>query len=811
MRRTRKGTQRTIGKNPGPGPSSRVTNSDLTRVHPSEKSTAVCQRITLSGVVQGVGFRPFVWRLAKELKLTGWVRKHGQGVEIEVCGEAEQVQSLIERLHEDAPSISRIDSLIAQSTIVDCLAEDFYILNGQGGRAPAMVGNDTAVCRDCLAEMFDPANRRWRHAFVSCNSCGPRYTVCRALPYSRERTSLKPFVLCPKCQNEYQRTADRRHQHEVNCCPKCGPQLTLLDAAGRPLPGDPIAQTLALLAQGKIVAIKDLGGFHLSCDARNADAVATLRERKLRDEKPFNVMLANPSSASAYVQLGVGEPGLLAIPERPIILLKKRGCCDAALPGVAPGLGWLGVMMPGTPLHYLLFHEAAGAPEGLSWLDFPQKLALLMTAADPGGEPLVIDNGEALRRLSGIADAFLVHDREIQARCNDSVARSGPGGLQLVRRSSGYTPRAIKLPRSGPPVLAVGGQFRNTVCVTRGDEAFVSQHIGDLDDAASCAFFEASIGRLLKFLDVRPALVAHDLDRSFHSTEYALDLARQRGVPALAVQHHHAHVASVLAEHRIDTPVIALALDGIGLGADGGDWGGELLRVDGVLCQRLGQLSPIQLSSQAALKEPWRLAAAMLQQLGRGEEIERRFAPCADAALLAKPLAHDEKYRQTSSLACYINAAAGLLGVKAVMSFDGQAASLLEGMAEHYGEILPLNDGWTIENGRLNLLPLFAVLADEQDGERGAAIFHATLVAALADWVYSVAPANGTIAGSGACFLNLILARGLRSRLGAHGLHLIEARRLPPNDGGLSLGQAWIAQQYLMGGELPQGNTATRV
>ena len=764
----------------------------------AQNSNIVCQRIKLSGVVQNVGFRPFVWRLAKELNLTGWVRKDSHGVEIEVCGDSEQVQNLIERLHDDAPSIARIDAMITQDALVDCLAEDFYILNGQGGRAPAMIANDTAVCRDCLAEMFTPTNRRWRHAFASCTHCGPRYTICRALPYARERTSLKSFPPCPKCQNEYRRTADRRHHHEINCCPKCGPQLALLDATGRPLPGDPIAQAVALLAQGKIVAIKDPGGFHLVCDARDAKAVAALRERKHRDEKPFNVMLANPSSASAFVQLGVGEPGLLAMPERLVIMLKKRASCDAALPGVAPGLGWLGVMMPCTPLHYLLFQQAAGCPEGLGWLDLPQKLALLVTAADPGGEPLVIDNEEALQRLSGIADAFLVHDREIQARCNDSVARSGPGGLQLIRRSGGYTPRAIKLPRSGPPVLAVGGQFRNTVCVTRGDEAFVSQHIGDLDSDAGRTFFDATISRLLKFLEVKPALIAHDLDRDGHATRQALDFAHQRGVPAFAVQHHHAHVASVLAEHRIDAPVIGLALDGVDRGTDGGNWGGELLRVDGVSCDRLGHLAPIQLAGSAALKQPWRLAAALLQQLGRGDEIEARFAQ-PDAASVATLLARGDALVEASSLGCYINAAAALLGVKSVISFDSQAASLLEGMAEHYGDILPVSNGWTIANGQLNLLPLFAVLADEKNPERGAAIFHATLVAALADWVCAVAPARGTIVGSGACFLNMILARGLRSRLGGHGLHLIESRRLPPNDGGLALGQAWVAQQYLLG------------
>ena len=765
----------------------------------SDNSHNVCQRIRLSGVVQGVGFRPFVWRLAKELLLTGWVRKDARGVEIEVCGAAEQVQNLIERLQNDAPVKAHIDSVTAQNSHVECVADDFYILNSRSGRAPAMVGHDSAVCRDCLAEMFDPANRRWRYAFTNCTNCGPRYTIARALPYARERTSLKNFPRCPKCQNETQRKDGRHHNDEVNCCPKCGPQPELLDAEGRPLPGDPITQAVALLAQGKIVAIKGMGGFHLACDARNAVAVAVLRERKQRDERPFPVMLANASSASAFVQLGIGEPGLLAMAERPIILLKKRPSCDKALPGVTTGLGWLGVMMPFTPLQYLLFHESAGRPQGLGWLDRPQKLALVMTSADPGGEPTAISNEEALLRLSGIADAFLLHDREIKSRCDDSIARSGPGGLQLVRRARGYAPNAIKLPRSGPSVLAVGGWFKNTVCVTRGDEAFVSQHIGDLDNAAACDYFELTVTRLLKLLGIKPALVAHDLDRSFHSTRFALDFAQQRGVPALAVQHHHAHTAAVQAEHRIDAPVIGLSLDGIGLGADGGGWGGELLRVDGVSMERIGSLAPIELAGEQALRVPWRLAAAVLQQLGRGKEIEKRFPEQRSAAAVEKMLLQGITCPKTSSLGCYINAAAGLLGISSMMAFDGQAAELLEGMADRYGDVLPLNGAWSIENGCLNLQPLLAVLADEKIPERGAAIFHATLVAALTDWVCAIAPSGSKIVGSGGCFLNQVLARGLRARLGGRGLQLIEARRLPPNDGGLAVGQAWVALQYLLG------------
>lgn len=771
--------------------------------------STISQRIRVSGVVQGVGFRPFVWRLAHELDLAGWVRNDARGVEIEVRGAADQVYSLIERLTRDAPPLARVDEVLVAEAASAALPrkaeradesaeETFVIINSRGGRAATMIGHDTAVCRECLAEIFNSANRRARYAFTNCTHCGPRYTISHSLPYDRVRTSLKPFTLCAKCLGEYKQPTNRRFHAEANCCPKCGPQLALLDAEGRALHGDPVVSALNLLVQGKILAIKGLGGFHLVCDARNALAIALLRERKQREEKPFAVMLANAASAATFVQMGVGEPGLLNLPERPALLLKKRRVCDETLPGVAPGLAWLGVMLPYTPVQYLLFHEAAGRPSGLDWLEKRQELVLVMTSANPGGEPLVIGNNEALLRLSGIADAFLLHDREIVTRCDDSVVRSTPGGQQFIRRGRGCTPRAIKLPRPGPAVLAVGGWFKNTVCVTRGDEAFVSQHIGDLDNAAACDFFEESISHLLKLLAVKPMIVAHDLHPDFHSTRFAADFASQRGLPLLGVQHHHAHAATVLADHGVEGPAIALVLDGVGLGSDGGAWGGELLRITGPSFERLGHLAPLALpGGDRAAREPWRMAASVLHQLGRGDEIAQRFEGQSAAAAVGKMLAGRVNCPETSSLGRVFDAAVGLLGIKPVMAFEGQAAMLLEGHAERYGDVLPIDRGWKIEQGCLSLLPLFAVLAEEKNPERGAAIFHATLVAALSDWLQALAPAQSTVVASGGCFLNQILARGLRTRLGAYGVHLLEAQRMPPNDGGLSLGQAWVAQQHL--------------
>jgi hydrogenase maturation protein HypF len=538
------------------------------------KSGFVCQRIRLSGVVQGVGLRPLAMRLAKELKLSGWVRNDAHGVEIEACGKQENVERLIERLHKDAPPLARIDAIKSSMSDSVSFSEEFFILDSRGGRAATMVAQDTAVCRSCLSDMFDPEGRRWRYAFTSCVHCGPRYSISRGLPFERARTSLKPFVMCNKCQAEYRRPEDKRLLAEGNCCPKCGPQLSLLDANGELIVGDAIAAAYALLKAGKILAIKGQGGFHLACDAHNPAAVALLRERKSRKLKPLPVMLPNALSATTYVQLSVGEPGLLNLPERPIILLRKRGQCDTALPSVAPGIAWLGVMLPSSPTHYLLFHEAAGRPAGTDWLDKAQGFALVMISANRNREPSIIDNAQAVEKLAGIADAFLVNDCEIVTRCDDSIAYAGYGGFQLIRRARGYAPRAVKLLNAGPPILAVGGPTKNAVCLTRGDEAFVSQHLGQLTTPAACECFEETVMHLMKMLEVSPSVIAYDHHRDSHPTRFALELARQRGIPTLGVQHHHAHIASVLAEHHVSGPIVALSLDGGEIGADGKIWGG---------------------------------------------------------------------------------------------------------------------------------------------------------------------------------------------------------------------------------------------
>jgi len=844
------------------------------------------RHLRITGIVQGVGFRPYVWHLAQDLHLTGWVRNDAAGVEVLVEGEPDAIEAFTRRLPLEIPSLAKVRDLTWSDGPATGGHAGFSITESGAGRAATMIGHDTAVCPDCLAEMFDPADRRWRYAFINCTHCGPRYTLTRGLPYDRAQTSMAAFPLCPDCAREYRNPADRRFHAEPTACPVCGPGLWVVELSGIP-PGppfskggespptvaegflplekggqegftrqpDPIATTLHRLQAGQILAIKGLGGFHLACDARNAAAVQTLRERKNREEKPFAVMAANLASLAEWVELSPAEADLLQSPERPIVLLRKKPGADAAFPGIAPGLAWLGVMLPYTPLHWLIFHEAAGRPAGTDWMASPQDLVLVMTSANPGGEPLVIRNEEAVERLAGIADAVLMHDRDIVVRCDDSVVRLAPspsrgegrgggealsgsaiplppapalpreggGGVGLIRRARGYTPRAIRLARAGPPVLALGGYLKNTICVTRGDEAFVSQHIGGLDNPATCTMLMEVAQHLLDILQVRPKAVAHDLHPDFFASRHALELAEQWGVPAIAVQHHHAHIAAVAAEHGVSEPILGLALDGVGLGIEetlspnpspqlgegsvmrrsaasaGTAWGGELLRVDGANFSRLGHLSPLALpGGDKAAKEPWRMAAAALFKLGRSEEIPRRFPGQPLARPLHVMLEHDVHCPPTTSLGRWFDAAAGLLGVREVMAYEGQAAMLLEGLAERGGEVAPWTEGYVLDaSGQLDLLPLLARLADETDPARGAALFHATLALALAEWTERAARREGltTVALGGGCFLNHILSRNLGRLLGERGLTVLEARQAPPNDGGLSLGQAWVAIQ----------------
>ena len=781
---------------------------------PALRRSAVSVRlqVRVRGQVQGVGFRPFVYRLANELALGGSVCNDNAGVAIDVQGSVAALDAFVDRLEREAPPLARVQSVVCQNRPVAPGIDAFVIAESGGGPSHTAITPDTAVCPDCLAELFDPSNRRYRYPLINCTNCGPRYTITRALPYDRPNTSMAGFTMCPACHHEYDDPADRRFHAQPTACACCGPMITLLRADRTAIGDDPCAETMARIERGQIVAIKGLGGFHLVCDARNARAVAELRRRKQREEKPFAVMVAGLASLAQLADPSAHEAQLLASPERPIVLLRKRRGCDELLPGVAPGLAWLGVMLPYTPLHYLLFHDWAGRPTGTAWLEAPHALTLVMTSANPHDEPLVQDNEEAFARLGDIADAFLLHDRDIVVRCDDSVVRSldtswHPAAaapvLQLTRRGRGYTPQAIRLDRAYPPTLALGPMLKNTLCVIRGDEAFVSQHLGDLDNPATCEAFEHTVDHLLNVLGVEPAIVARDLHPDFHSSTHAARLATGRGIPCLAVQHHHAHIAAIVAEHRIEGPVLGLALDGVGLGEDGGIWGGELLRVEDARCQRLGHLSELRLpGGDVAAREPWRMAAAALHEAGRSDEIERRYPGPAGRAV-REMLEKGVRSPRTSSMGRWFDAVAGLYGLKPKAAFEGQAAMLLEGLAEQHGPAAPWRDSIAVTpDNQLDLRALFCCLLDIPDAARGAAVFHATLAAGLADWAeYAARTQNiGRVALGGGCFLNRLLSRAVRALLESRGLEVLEARLAPPNDGGVALGQAWVAARASLEG-----------
>jgi hydrogenase maturation protein HypF len=755
------------------------------------------RRVQVLGLVQGVGFRPFVYRLAQDFGLSGWVRNCSAGVELEVQGSCDKVESMLRKIRVESPPLARISGVTVENAAIEP-GQGFSILQSRSGAAATRIAPDTAVCADCLAELFTAGDRRYRYPFINCTNCGPRYTIAVRLPYDRANTSMAKFTQCPPCLAEYRCPDERRFHAEPNACPACGPQLKLLDAGGKPAATeDVVASAFARLQAGQILAVKGLGGFHLMCDARNADAVARLRSRKAREEKPFAVMALNVASLDDLVKFGAAEVKLLESPVRPIVLIEQA----RDLPGIADGMPNLGVMLPYTPLHYLLFHQAAGCPAGAQWLSSPLPCVLVCTSANPGGEPLVHRNEEAMLRLKGIADGFLLHDREILVRADDSVLRPVGNDSCFIRRGRGFTPSPIELPFAGAAVLAVGGFFKSTICATRAKEAFLSQHIGELDNAATCEALEQTVEHFSRVLEFEPELVVHDLHPDFFSSRFAAQFAAERGIPVLGAQHHHAHIAAVVAEHGIEEPVLGLALDGMGLGTDGTLWGGELLRVHGADMQRLASLRPLALpGGDRAAREPWRMAAAALSALGRGAEIPHRFAEPA-AKTVAAMLARGVNAPPTSSCGRLFDAAAGLLGVKSRTSFEGQAAMLLEGWASRYGPARPHEGDYVFEGEALSFLPLLDRLADSRDPGHGAALFHATLAAGLAAWVTRAAGRQGLkrVALGGGCFLNAILSSELSCLLQVAGLEVCQPMQVPPNDGGLALGQAWIGLNFLKG------------
>uniref|UniRef100_A0A831UD14 Carbamoyltransferase n=1 Tax=Geobacter metallireducens TaxID=28232 RepID=A0A831UD14_GEOME len=753
-------------------------------------------RITIGGIVQGVGFRPFVFRLAESRGIAGWVRNTTAGVVLEAEGDPPGVDSFAAALCGEAPPLAVIASMTTEE-IPPTGERAFAILESEGSAGPVRVAPDGDVCSDCLRELFDPADRRHRYPFITCTNCGPRYSLITAVPYDRPNTTMAPFPLCDACRAQYEDPRDRRFHAQPLACPVCGPRLRLVDAAGRELPGDPVEEAAALLAQGRILAVKGIGGYHLAADALNDGAVGELRRRKARDEKPFAIMAPDLEAVRSFALPDAVEERLLASPEHPIVLLRKRPGSRLS-PLVAPANGYLGTMLPYAPLHHLLLRD--------------RFTALVMTSGNLSDEPMAYRDAEAMERLAGIADYFLVHDREIRTRTDDSVIRVFRGNPLFLRRSRGYVPREVRLPVRVPAVLAVGAELKGAICLAREELAVMSQHIGDLKNDATLASLAETAAHLQGLLGITPTMVAHDLHPDYLSTAYAEGLA---GIGRVAVQHHHAHLASCMAENGLDGEAIGVIFDGTGYGTDGTVWGGEFLVGGYGGFRRAGHLRQVPLpGGDAAVREPFRMALAYLHDaFGAGlfdlplpwlreiGEAERKLYLRMLERRLNSPL--------TSSCGRLFDAVAALMGVRGRVSYEGQAAMELEALAEGCDDAPPYPyaiirhaDAAEIDF-RLMVRAMVEDLALGRPGGEMARAFHCTLALAVADLCGEVRAAGGPdrVVISGGVFQNKLLAEGVAQTLADQGFHVHTHRLVPPNDGGLALGQAIIAGYAARKGE----------
>ena len=753
----------------------------------SQAAVRVRLRAHVTGLVQGVGFRPFVWRQATARGLAGWVGNDAAGVVLEVEGEAEEVDALLAALR-TPPPLARVDEVSSHRLPVT--GETGFVVrrSTSAGARTALVSPDTATCSECLRELHDPADRRAGYPFVNCTNCGPRYTIVHAVPYDRSRTTMAQFPLCPACQAEYEDPSDRRFHAEPVCCPVCGPTLALLGRDGRSIDGPVVETAVDLLRAGQVLAVKGLGGYHLAVDAGDEQAVSALRRRKHREDRPFALMVPDVATARELCDVGPEETELLTSAARPIVLLRRRSS-PAVAASVAPGCPTLGLMLPYTPLHALLLERFVGP--------------LVLTSGNLSDEPIAFHDDDATSRLTGIADAFLLHDRAIRTRVDDSVSRVVCGRVLPLRRSRGYVPDPVRLPVAARrAVLACGSALKNTFCLARGEQAFLSHHVGDLDEWSTFRSYVDGIAHLRDLLDIAPAVVAHDLHPDYPSTRYARDLT---GVELVGVQHHHAHIASCLADNGLTGPVVGVAFDGLGLGTDGTAWGGEFLLADLTGFTRAGHLSPVPMpGGDAAARQPWRMAAAHLDAAYEGAppgrlDVVQRQGPRWDAVLsLARTGTNSPA---TSSAGRLFDAVSSLLGIRDVVTYEGQAAIELEHAADG-GETgsypVPVGDG-----GRVAVAALIRGVTD--DLLRGTSVpaiagrFHN----ALADVVLTVCSRLrqehdlGTVALSGGVFQNALLLSRCLDRLEAAGFTVLTHRQVPPNDGGVSLGQAAVAAARL--------------
>ena len=745
-------------------------------------------RVDIEGIVQGVGFRPFVYRLAHRCCLTGWVRNTPAGVELEAQGKEASLNRFLQSLEKEAPPLAVVTELRMEQVALQ--REDGFTIVASGhGASLAQISPDCDVCPDCLRELFDPTDRRYRYPFINCTNCGPRYSIITGIPYDRPLTTMADFPFCDSCREEYLDPGNRRFHAQPNACPACGPQLTLLDRRGNTVGGNPLDRAVQALREGNIVAVKGAGGYHLAVDAGNETAVAELRRRKKRDEKPFAVMAPGMDEVGIFAHCTPLEERLLMGTERPILLLRKREGHPVA-PSVAPVNAYFGAMLPSTPLHHLLLRN--------------NFTALVMTSGNLSDEPIAYADDDASARLAGVADYFLAHNRRIHMRADDSVIRVFQGGPLLLRRSRGYVPRGILLPFRQKHVLAVGAELKSAICLTRDNTAFMSHHIGDLQNGATLRSLEESADHLRRLLEIEPLVIAHDLHPDYLSTTFAEGIA---GLPKVAVQHHHAHMASCMAENRVEGPVIGVILDGTGFGPDGTVWGGEFLFGDYRSFRRMGHFRHVPLpGGDAAVREPLRMAMSYCHLAFGKDAADLPLEPfkelkAADRRLLVRMIEQNINSPLTSSCGRLFDAVAALLGLRFRVSYEGQAAMELEALAERgertwsYPYAIVRRSGMLIIDFTLMIL---ALIRDLQEGVPAAIIarrFHDTLVSAAIDMCQKIRTETGVarVVLSGGVFQNRLFAEQLYERLQERGFTVFAHRLVPPNDGGIALGQAVIA------------------
>jgi len=765
------------------------------RTDRSSAQTRERVRISVRGVVQGVGFRPFVYQLANRLKLSGWVRNTSEDVQVEVQGSPKAVRQFLRSLRDESPPRATIEDIAVTRLAASSRSAGFEIRNSLAQKGKyQLVSPDIATCDSCLAEILSPDDRRYHYPFTNCTNCGPRFTIIEDIPYDRPSTTMRDFTMCPDCQREYDDPLNRRFHAQPNACPACGPRLELLDAAGKPVAtGDVIADTARLLREGRVVVVKGLGGFLLACDATNDAAVSLLRDRKKRTAKPFAIMVTSLDEVRQHCLVNEAEAKLLASPAAPIVLLPWRKE-STVVKAVAPALRHLGVMLPYTPLHHLLMREG-GRP-------------LVMTSGNLSEEPIAKDNEEALVRLAGIADYFLVHNRDIYSRYDDSVAIVERGVPQLVRRARGYAPYPVRLPFKSRPVLACGAEEKSTFCLTRDEYAFVSQHIGDLENLETLEHFSETVALYKRLFRVEPELVAHDLHPDYLSTQFAREMIGETSARLVPVQHHHAHIASGMADNGLDAPVIGVAFDGTGYGTDGHIWGGEFLVADYRAFRRAGQLEYLPLPGGAqAIKRPYRTAIgyllALLGETALNADLPMlRQAGEAEIGVIRQQIAKGLNSPLTSSCGRLFDAVAALIGVRGEISYDAQAAVELEAVAADAPDESGLYPFSMQETGGLRIIKvadLFAALLVDLRSRVPprlmAARFHNTVARMIAETCRGLAAEAGLkrVVLSGGVFQNRLLLRKTVPMLEAAGLIVYTHRQVPTNDGGVSLGQAVIA------------------